>query len=152
MTIAITPIPAQIVYVAPSLTLTTANAEGSALSAIRSDADVLAYDATVPVTIAASATAATGSAATSARRDHVHGSAAAYTTFVAPSFTLGTSNITGSGDSVHAGATVLAFDTTAPSSAGIADAAAVGSATVASRRDHKHGNLLSFAAARLFGH
>jgi len=74
MTIAITPIPAQIVYVAPSLTLTTANATGSALSAIRSDADVLAYDTTVPVTQAFGDAASSGGAtATAARRSHVHG-------------------------------------------------------------------------------
>ena len=76
MTIAITPIPAQIAFVAPSLTLTTANATGSAPSAIRSDADVLAYDATVPDSIVYSQSAATGSAATAARRDHAHGMAA----------------------------------------------------------------------------
>jgi len=73
VTIAITPIPAQIAFVAPSLSLTTANAVGSAASAIRSDADVLVYDTTDPTTIAYAASAATGSAATAARRDHTHG-------------------------------------------------------------------------------
>jgi len=73
MTIAISPIPAQIAYVAPALTLTTANATGSAPSAIRSDADVLVYDVTVPVTQAFGDAAATGAGATAARRSHVHG-------------------------------------------------------------------------------
>ena len=152
MTIHVTPIPSIIELVAPSYTLGVANAAGSAATAIASDSTILVYDTTVPTTIAASATAAVGSATPSARRDHPHGSAAAYPTFAAPSFTLGTSNITGSGDSVHAGATLLAFDTTAPTSEGIADTAAVGSATVASRRDHLHGNLMAFAMARLYGH
>ena len=135
----------------PNLTFTTSNSSGTS-GALRADDSLLLYDVTVPTTIGAGDSAATGSAATSARRDHVHGSAAAYTTFAAPSFTLGTSNISGSGDSVHAGATLLAFDTTAVTSEGVADTAAVGSATVASRRDHLHGNLLSFAIARLYGH
>jgi hypothetical protein len=152
MTIVTVTIPRAIAFATPALTLATANAQGAAATAIRSDAELLVYDATVPTTIAASASAATGSAAQAARRDHVHGSAAAYTTFAAPSFTLGVSNITGSGDSVHAGATLLAFDTTVPSSAGIADQAAVGSATVASRRDHLHGDLVAFALTRLYGH
>ena len=135
----------------PDLTFSTSNSSGTS-GALRADDTVLLYDTTVPGTIAASASAATGSAETAARRDHVHGSAAAYTTFAAPSFTLGTSNVSGSGDSVHAGATLLVFDTTAVTSEGIADTAAVGSATVASRRDHQHGNLLAFAMARLYGH
>ena len=135
----------------PNLTFTTSNSSGTS-GALRANDSLLLYDVTVPTTIGAGDSAATGSAATSARRDHVHGSAAAYTTFAAPSFTLGTSNISGSGDSVHAGATLLAFDTTAVTSEGVADTAAVGSATVASRRDHLHGNLLSFAIARLYGH
>jgi len=135
----------------PDITFTTSNSSGTS-GALRADDSLLLYDTTVPVTIAAGATAATGSAATSARRDHVHGAADEYTTFAAPSFTLGTSNISGSGDSVHAGATLLVFDTTVVTSEGIADTAAVGSATVASRRDHLHGNLLAFTLARLYGH
>lgn len=135
----------------PDLTLGTANTDGSA-GALRADSTILVYDTTVPVTIAAGATAATGSASTSARRDHVHGAAAAYTAFAAPSFTLGTSNISGSGDSVHAGATLLVFDATVPTSAGIADASAVGDASTVARRNHQHGNLLAFTLARLYGH
>ena len=135
----------------PDLTLSTSNSSGTS-GALRADDTILVYDATVPTTIGAGDSAATGNSETAARRNHVHGSAAAYTTFAAPSFTLGTSNISGSGDSVHAGATLLAFDTTAVTSEGVADTAAVGSATVASRRDHLHGNLLSFAIARLYGH
>jgi len=93
MTIAITPIPAQIVYVAPSLTLTTANAVGSAASAIRSDADVLAYDTTDPTTIAYAASAATGSAATAARRDHTHGMVGANLTLIATATASGAATL-----------------------------------------------------------
>lgn len=57
-------------YAAPALTLSTANAEGAAESVIRSDATILTFDATNPANI--STTAATGSAAVAARRDHVH--------------------------------------------------------------------------------
>jgi hypothetical protein len=138
-------------FSSPDITFTTSNSSGTS-GALRADDSLLLYDVTVPTTIAASDSAATGDSETAARRNHVHGSAAAYTTFAAPSFTLGTSNISGSGDSVHAGATLLAFDTTAVTSESTADTAAVGSATVASRRDHLHGNLLAFTLARLYGH
>ena len=121
----------------PDLTLSTSNSSGTS-GALRADDTILVYDATVPTTIGAGDSAATGSAATSARRDHGHGSAAAYTTFAAPSFTLGTSNVSGSGDSVHAGATLLAFDGTSPADSEYGGAAAVGSATVTARRDHAH--------------
>ena len=138
MGIHVTPIPSTIELAAPAFTLGTANTAGDAVTAVSSDSTLLTYDATVPVTIAASATAATGSAATAARRDHVHGSAAAYTTFSAPSFTLGTANSVGTGDSVRAGATLLTFDTTLPDAITFGQSGAVGSATVTSRRDHAH--------------
>jgi hypothetical protein len=54
----------------PALTLSTSNGAGVATSAIRTDATILAFDATAP---AAVGTAATGAAAVAARRDHVHG-------------------------------------------------------------------------------
>lgn len=68
---------AGVVYGTPGLTLTTANASGSTQQAVRIDADLLVYDVTVPTDITAGGSAATGSAVTSARRDHVHGAAAA---------------------------------------------------------------------------
>ena len=58
----------------PDLTLTTANSSGSS-GALRADDSILVYDTTVPTTIAFGASAAAGSAATSARRDHTHGMA-----------------------------------------------------------------------------
>jgi hypothetical protein len=60
--------------------------------------------------------------------------------FAAPGITLGTSNVAGSsGQAPATDATILAFDATAPTTAASGDAAAVGTATVAARRDHKHG-------------
>ena len=56
----------------PALTLGTANSAGSANTFVRTDATLLAFDATVP---AALGTAAAGSATVAARRDHVHGAA-----------------------------------------------------------------------------
>jgi hypothetical protein len=54
---------------APALTLGTANSAGAALTAFATNSTIAAFDATVP---AALGTAATGSAAFAARRDHVH--------------------------------------------------------------------------------
>jgi hypothetical protein len=62
-----------VAYAAPSLTLSTSNSAGSAGSAVRTDATIAAFDATVPVTQASGDAAATGSAGVAARRDHVHG-------------------------------------------------------------------------------
>ncbi len=78
------------------------------------------------------------------------------TVFGAPGFTLGTTNTAGSsGVAVDSDATVLAFDTTAPTNEAFGDSAAVGSATVAARRDHLHGMPAApkdvFAAARWTG-
>lgn len=74
MSIVVTPIPRLIDLAAPAFTLGTANAAGSAETAVASDSTLLAFDATVPTTIAFGATAAVGSATVSARRDHLHGS------------------------------------------------------------------------------
>jgi hypothetical protein len=61
-------------------------------------------------------------------------------TFGTPALTLGTSNAAGSIDEViRRDATILAFDATVPVTQAFSDAAATGAATVAARRDHKHG-------------
>lgn len=60
-------------YATPGLTLSTANAEGSADTVIRTDATIAIFDATVPDIIQPDDAAATGSAAIAARRDHTHG-------------------------------------------------------------------------------
>ncbi|MBI3097827.1 MAG: tail fiber domain-containing protein [Planctomycetes bacterium] len=56
-------------FATPALTLGTANAAGSATTVMRSDATILAFDATNP---AALGVAGPGSATVAARRDHVH--------------------------------------------------------------------------------
>lgn len=57
----------------PALTLSTTNAAGSGSSAVGVNATIAAFDATAPVTQAFGDTAAAGSAAKAARRDHKHG-------------------------------------------------------------------------------
>ena len=69
MAIHVTPIPKLTPFADPSLTLTTANAAGDALSTIRSNASLLAFDTTLP---AAVGTPAVGTATVASRRDHVH--------------------------------------------------------------------------------
>ena len=59
--------------------------------------------------------------------------------FGAPSLTLGTTNVEGSDTGLRRDASIALFDATNPSTQAHGDAAAVGSAAVASRRDHKHG-------------
>jgi hypothetical protein len=68
-----------VTYATPAIVLGTAVAAGAASSVIRSDSTIVAFDATVPTTIAYSDAAATGSAAVAARRDHRHGAPAAGT-------------------------------------------------------------------------
>ncbi len=58
-------------FTTPNLTLGTSNIEGSATTAIRSDATILTFDAVSPADV--STAGATGSASVAARRDHVHG-------------------------------------------------------------------------------
>jgi hypothetical protein len=61
-------------------------------------------------------------------------------TYATPALTLGTANAAGAAAStIRSDATILTFDATNPSTQAFGDAAAVGAATVAARRDHKHG-------------
>jgi hypothetical protein len=71
MSIQVTPIPRLTVLTSPAFTFGTANAAGSADSAIASNSTLLAFDTTVPADVGA--TAATGDTSTAARRNHVHG-------------------------------------------------------------------------------
>lgn len=57
-------------FAAPALTLGTANAAGTATTTIRSDATILAFDATTPAAVGTAG--AVGAATVAARRDHVH--------------------------------------------------------------------------------
>ena len=80
MSINVTPIPRLIDLAAPAFTLGTANAAGTAVTAVASDATLLAFDTTDPAAVAASA--AVGSATVTARRDHVHAGTTATGTVV----------------------------------------------------------------------
>lgn len=57
-------------FATPAIVLGTAAASGAAATVIRSDATIVAFDATAPESVGSSN--ATGSAAVAARRDHVH--------------------------------------------------------------------------------
>jgi len=72
MTIHVTPIPRLIDLAAPSFTLGTANAAGSAVTAVASDATLLAFDTTLPDAITFGQSGAVGSSTTAARRSHAH--------------------------------------------------------------------------------
>ena len=79
-----------VAYAAPALTLGTANSAGVANSAVRTDATILAFDATTPANIG---TAAVGAATVAARRDHVHATGAGTPSTSA----MGDAAVTGSG-------------------------------------------------------
>jgi len=103
MSIAVTPIPRLIDLAAPAFTLGTANAAGSAETAVASDATLLAFDTTVPTTIAYSASAAAGSGTTASYRNHTHGMAASIPTVVEAIFFTRTA-AAASGDVTYGGA------------------------------------------------
>lgn len=80
-------------------------------------------------------TASNGVATTGARSDHRHGREA----FATPAVVLGTAAAAGAATTLlRSDATILAFDATSPTTSAVGDAAVVGVATVAARRDHKH--------------
>ena len=60
-------------FATPSIVFGTAAAAGTGTSTIRSDATIVAFDTTVPVTQAFGDSAAAGSVAFASRRDHTHG-------------------------------------------------------------------------------
>ena len=76
MSIIVTPIPRLIDLTAPAFTLGTANAAGSAVTAVASDATLLAFDTTLPDAITFGQSGAVGSATVATRRDHSHAMAA----------------------------------------------------------------------------
>jgi len=72
MSIVVTPIPRLIDLAAPAFTLGTANAAGSAVTAVASDSTLLAFDTTLPDAITFGQSGAAGSATVAAKRDHAH--------------------------------------------------------------------------------
>lgn len=90
---------------------------------------------TTPSTQAVGDSAAVGTADTLARGDHKHAMPAFATNTVA----LGSSAAAGAATTlIRSDATIAAFDATSPTTQAVADAAAVGTAAFAARRDHKH--------------
>jgi len=69
MSIQVTPIPRLTVLAVPAFELGVANTAGTAISAVASDATLLAFDTTLPAAVGVSAV---GSATVAPRRDHVH--------------------------------------------------------------------------------
>ena len=97
--------------------------------------------ATTPSAETYGAAAAAGSSMSAARIDHVHAMPTAPVIPVTgtPAVTLGTTNSTGAAAThLATDATIAVFDATVPTTQGFGDAAAVGSAAFAARRDHKH--------------
>lgn len=146
--------PASLSFATPSLTLGTANAAGAAGTVIRSDATILAFDVTVPVTQAFADAAATGSVAVAARRDHKHG----MPSFATNAVLLGTAAAAGASTTpMRSNDTIAAFDVTVPTTSAVGDAAATGSVAFAARRDHVHGreafatNTFAFSTATAAG-
>jgi len=76
MAIHVTPIPRLTVLTVPAFTLGTANAAGSAATAVASDSTLLAFDTTLPDAITFGQSGAAGSAVVTSRRDHAHAMAA----------------------------------------------------------------------------
>lgn len=76
-------------FATPAIALGTAAAAGAASTVIRSDSTIVAFDATVPTTIAYGDSASTGAAAVAARRDHKHGAPSGTATAIAAPSDLG---------------------------------------------------------------
>jgi len=124
-----------------SVSVTTANGvSGSVATSTTTPAITLTLGAITPtsvnsVVVSGSATPTLAVTGTSS----ISGSNTGDQTGGTPSITLGTANTAGSSPNfLRRDDTILAFDATAPSTQAFGDAAAVGVATVAARRDHKH--------------
>jgi Collagen triple helix repeat (20 copies) len=128
-------------FVVPAITLGDTAVEGVADSVIRSDATIVAFDATAPTTQAFGDSPAAGSATHAAHRDHTHGMPANPVSYGTP----GSSAVTDSPS--DGGATTLARSDHqhgregfgAPSTQAFGDSPTTGSATTVSHSDHKHG-------------
>jgi hypothetical protein len=120
-------------FATPAIVLGTAAGAGVAATVIRSDATIVAFDATVPTTSAVGDAAATGSAVVSARRDHTHGREA----FGASAAAVGTSS-GGAATTPSRSDHVHATGAGTPSTQAFGDAATTGTGPAASMTDHKH--------------
>ena len=154
-------------FASPTIAFGSAAATGSAATHIRSDATIAAFDVTAPTNSAPGDAAAVGTVNYAARRDHKHGREAfgspgnsavgdaatdgvaatlarsdhkhGREAFVAPTISLGSAAASGAATTlVRSDATIAAFDATSPAASAVGDAAVVGTAAYAARRDHKH--------------
>jgi hypothetical protein len=117
----------------PAVVLSTTAAAGNATTYLRTNDQLILFDATAPTTQAFSDAAATGSAAIAARRDHKHAWPALGTSAAAVGTSAGGSAVTPSkSDHVHA------TGAGTPSTQAFADAAATGTGPAAAMTDHKH--------------
>jgi hypothetical protein len=117
----------------PAVVLSSTAAAGNATTYLRTNDQIIAFDATAPTTQAFSDAAAAGSAAVAARRDHKHAWPALGTTAAAVGTSAGGSATTPSkSDHVHA------TGAGTPSTQAFGDAAATGTGPAASMTDHKH--------------
>src|SRR6185369_15300945 len=120
-------------FATPSVSLGTAAAAGAASTVIRSDATIVAFDATAPTSSAEGDSAAAGSATVAARRDHTHGRESFGSTAAAIGTSAGGSATTPSkSDHVHA------TGAGTPSTQAFGDAASTGTGPAAAMTDHKH--------------
>ena len=117
--------------------------------------DKALFDATVPSTQAYGDSASAGSAMTAARRDHKHAmptnpAASTSAAGLAPQAAApasGLRNVLAIDNAETAYTNKALFDATAPTTQAFGDAAVVGTAMTAARRDHKHAMMAAPAAA-----
>lgn len=117
----------------PAPVLSTSNAAGNATTYLRTNDQLALFDATAPTTQAFSDSAAVGTAAFAARRDHKHAWPALGTSAAAIGTSTGGSTTTPSkSDHVHA------TGAGTPSTQAFSDSAVVGTGPAAAMTDHKH--------------
>jgi hypothetical protein len=127
-----------------AITLDSAAAAGNATTPFRSNDVIAAFDTVAPSTQAVGDSAVVGTAAFAARRDHKH----ARESFATNAILLGSAAAAGGAATpMRSNDTIAAFDATNPSTQAFGDAAAVGTAAFAARRDHKHAMMAASAAA-----
>ena len=133
-----------------NVTIDAAGAAGTASTFARSGhGHQVATDSGVASTQAFGDAATAGTSGTIQRGGHKHAMPANPVTFAAPGLTLGTANAAGAASTqIRTDATILAFDATTPAAIGTA---AVGAATVASRRDHVHATGAGTPSTQAFG-
>lgn len=119
----------------PSIVLGTAAAQGTADTAVRTDATIVAFDVAAPTTISVGDAAATGAVARAARRDHTHGlpSPAAPADVDKSAASAGASTNVARQDHKHD------ISTAAPVDVGTANSEGVATSLGRSDHVHKHG-------------